>query len=281
MNRLKTFALASALAFVASGFAPTAKADEWNKKTIITVNEPLALPGTVLQPGKYVLKLMDSPAERHIVQVFNQDETQLIDTVMAIPNYRLQPTDKTQFAYWEMPTGQPRALKAWFYPGDNFGQEFAYPKDLATTIAQKNNENVPTVTENNNVAMTTPSGETQAPETQPQQSASSANSTTTTTPTPAPSTNNEAANNNAETAQPQQNNETAQNNTANNNAMTQPAAPPAPTTPPAQTTNQAAASTTQTASNNLPRTASPYPLAGLAGLIALGAALALRAARRA
>jgi hypothetical protein len=24
------------------------------------------------------------------------------------------------------------ALRAWFYPGDNFGQEFPYPKHLAT-----------------------------------------------------------------------------------------------------------------------------------------------------
>jgi LPXTG-motif cell wall-anchored protein len=26
-------------------------------------------------------------------------------------------------------------MRAWFYPGDNFGQEFAYPKDVAVEIA--------------------------------------------------------------------------------------------------------------------------------------------------
>ena len=49
-------------------------------------------------------------------------------TILAIPNYRLQPTGKTVFTFWETPPGQPKALRAWFYPGDNFGQEFAYPK---------------------------------------------------------------------------------------------------------------------------------------------------------
>ncbi len=27
----------------------------------------------------------------------------------------------------DRPEGQPEALKAWFYPGDNFGVEFVYP----------------------------------------------------------------------------------------------------------------------------------------------------------
>jgi hypothetical protein len=59
----------------------------------------------------------------------------LFTTILAIPNYRLQPTGKTVFTFWETPPGQPKALRAWFYPGDNFGQEFAYPKSAAVQIA--------------------------------------------------------------------------------------------------------------------------------------------------
>jgi outer membrane biosynthesis protein TonB len=111
--------------------AHRAKADEWNKKTILTVNQPIQVTHTVLQPGTYVFKLADSQSDRHIVQIFNGDQTQIIDTVLAIPNYRLRPTGNSQFAFWETPPGTARALRAWFYPGDNFGQEFAYPKQLA------------------------------------------------------------------------------------------------------------------------------------------------------
>jgi hypothetical protein len=126
--------------------APALKADQWDKKTVMTIGEPIQLPNVVLQPGTYVLKLLNSLSDRHIVQVFDKDDTHLITTILAIPNYRLQPTGKTQFRFWEAPVGQPRALRAWFYPGDNFGQEFAYPKGISTVLASTTKESVPTTT---------------------------------------------------------------------------------------------------------------------------------------
>jgi LPXTG-motif cell wall-anchored protein len=108
----------------------SARADQWNKKTILTVNEPIQVRDTLLEPGQYVFKLLDSPSNRNIVQIYNSDQTHLIDTVLAIPNYRIQPTGKSRFTFWETPPGSAKALRAWFYPGDNFGQEFTYPKHL-------------------------------------------------------------------------------------------------------------------------------------------------------
>lgn len=123
--------------------APTVKADQWDKKTILTVNEPIQMPSCctpdhmiTLQPGTYVMVLVDSLSDRHIVRVFDKDQEHVILTTLAIPNYRLQPTGKTSFQFWEMPAGQPRAMRAWFYPGDNFGQEFAYPKTKSIEIAK-------------------------------------------------------------------------------------------------------------------------------------------------
>jgi hypothetical protein len=108
-----------------------AQADQWDKRTILTVDQPIQVTETLLEPGQYVLKLADSNSDRHIVQIFNSDQTRIIDTVLAIPNYRLQPTGHSRFAFWETPPGSAKALRAWFYPGDNFGQEFRYPKRLA------------------------------------------------------------------------------------------------------------------------------------------------------
>src|SRR3954468_16118201 len=144
MNRLSSIAAASCLGLASLMVMPTALADQWNKKTILTVNEPIQVPGRVLEPGQYVMRLLDSPSNRHIVQIFDKDEQHLITTVLAIPNYRLQPTGSTQFGFWETPVGQPKALRSWFYPGDNFGQEFAYPKDQAMQIAANVNQPVPT-----------------------------------------------------------------------------------------------------------------------------------------
>jgi len=142
MNRLLLAAASIGLLGVA--LVPSARADEWNKKTVITVNESIQVPNKVLPAGTYVMKLLDSPSDRHIVQIFNADETHLETTILAIPNYRLQPTGKTVYTFWETPPGQPKAMRAWFYPGDNFGQEFAYPKSTAVSLAAASHAAVPT-----------------------------------------------------------------------------------------------------------------------------------------
>src|SRR5580698_8250181 len=142
MNSIRVIALTS-LAAVTT-LAPIMKADEWDKKTILTVNETIQLPNATLQPGTYTFKLLDSQSDRHIVQVFDKDGMHLITTILAIPNYRLQPTGTSKFTFWEVPAGQPPAMRAWFYPGDNFGQEFAYPKNLSTEIASSAKMAVPT-----------------------------------------------------------------------------------------------------------------------------------------
>jgi LPXTG-motif cell wall-anchored protein len=129
---------------IGTSFVPKAHADEWNKMTIVTVNEPIIAGNKVLDPGTYVWKLMDSQSDRHIVQIFDKDQRHLETTILAIPNYRVQPTGDTRFAFWETPAGVPKAVKDWFYPGDNFGQEFPYPKKLVAQLASAAPVPVPT-----------------------------------------------------------------------------------------------------------------------------------------
>jgi hypothetical protein len=133
MPKLSSFGCAAACSFaILTSLAAPAKADLWNKKTIVTIDGPLQVTDTVLQPGKYVFKLADSQANRHVVQIYNADESRLIDTILAMPNTRLQPTGESRFQMWETPAGHMQALRAWFYPGDNFGQEFKYPEHPKT-----------------------------------------------------------------------------------------------------------------------------------------------------
>lgn len=113
------------------------RADQWNKRTVVTFSAPVELPGVVLPAGTYVFKLLDSTSNRNIVQVFDKDETKLFATILAIPNYRLEPTGETVMRFTERPKGTPEAMRAWFYPGDNFGQEFVYPKARAMNLAQE------------------------------------------------------------------------------------------------------------------------------------------------
>ena len=145
MRLFKAATTAGCIALFAMVLAPGARADDWNRKTIITFSGPVEIPGVhlagwgVLPAGTYVFKILDSQSDRHIVQIFNKEETTIYATILAIPNYRLQATDKTVMTFRERPAGEPEALRAWFYPGRNWGEEFVYPKAKAIALAKAEN----------------------------------------------------------------------------------------------------------------------------------------------
>jgi LPXTG-motif cell wall-anchored protein len=143
MRMVKAVLFALALTLFGSALLPSARADTWNKKTVMTFSQPVEIPGQVLPAGTYTFKLADSLSDRHIVQIFNADGSQIIATILAINNYRLQPTDETVVKFAERAGDNPEALKAWFYPGENYGQEFVYPKQRAIELAVAANEPVP------------------------------------------------------------------------------------------------------------------------------------------
>ena len=145
MKPFKMFAAALSVAVLCMLAVPRAAADDWNKKTVVTFSGPVEVPGVgaqVLPAGTYVFKIMGSPSNRHIVQIFNQDETHVFTTILAVPNYRLRVTDKTVITFRERPAGQPEALKAWFYPGRQWGEQFVYARSRAVELAKETNEPV-------------------------------------------------------------------------------------------------------------------------------------------
>jgi hypothetical protein len=107
-------AMVCGIAFLAGISMFRAKADVWDKKAILTVNQTIQVRDTVLDPGQYVLRLNDSASDRHIVQIFNSDQSHLISTVLAIPKQRLEPTGHSQFTFWETPPGTAKAMRTWF-----------------------------------------------------------------------------------------------------------------------------------------------------------------------
>src|SRR5512133_726310 len=142
MKLFKMFAAVLSVAVLCLLVVPSASADDWNRTTVITFSGPVEVPGVgaqTLPAGTYVFKIFDSQSDRHIVQIFNKDETHVFTTILAIPNYRLKTTDKTLISFRERPAGQPEALKAWFYPGRQWGEEFVYPRTKAVELAKTTN----------------------------------------------------------------------------------------------------------------------------------------------
>src|ERR1700730_995427 len=106
-------------------FVPKGRADESDRKTIVTVNDAIQVPGKVLPRGTYVFKLLDSN-DLTLVAIYNADETQVITTLQGISTSRTRTPNETILQFEERPSGQPEALKAWFYPDDDSGIEFVY-----------------------------------------------------------------------------------------------------------------------------------------------------------
>ncbi len=140
MSRFNHFTI---MAFACVGLCgmmpPQAKAGASNQKTIFKFSGPVEIPGRVLNAGTYVFKLADSQADRNVVEVFNKKQNHLYGIFLTIPDYHLKPRGKPIITFQERAAGAPQAVRAWFYPGDNYGHEFVYPKAKAAALAKVNN----------------------------------------------------------------------------------------------------------------------------------------------
>jgi len=128
MRILKIFTIALFAVLLCGTLVPGARASEWDKKTIVTFSDAVEIPGQVLQPGTYVFKLLDSSSNRNIVQVWSEDEDQLLATILAISDERPLASDKSVFNLEQFSTDSAPALRSWFYPGEKSGRRFVYPQ---------------------------------------------------------------------------------------------------------------------------------------------------------
>ena len=115
-----------------------ATADQWDKMTTFHFNQPVEVPGHVLVPGTYMFKLADLAADRDVVQIFSQDikgMDHLVTMSMTIPAYTLKTPEKPMITFEERHANNPEAIHSWFYPGDNYGWEFVYPKTEHLQVA--------------------------------------------------------------------------------------------------------------------------------------------------
>lgn len=142
MKGISLFAAGCVAVLLLAAFTPLAHADQWDQATKVTFSEPIEIPGAVLPAGTYWFTLMADNPENNVVQVWGADRQHLIATILTIPDYRLQPTGKTVIRFEERPSNQPEALRAWFYPGDNYGHEFVYGESRAREIAKRTGQPV-------------------------------------------------------------------------------------------------------------------------------------------
>ena len=150
MKAFKSMAISFALVVAGAILVPSVQAQStFHRITHVTLSGPVQIPGKVLPAGEYVFQLDVLPSnETSIVEIRDKTGEKVISTLLTIPDYRLTPTGKTVILFRERAAGSPAALRAWFYPGENYGHEFAYPMREAKQIANANHQNVPAVADN-------------------------------------------------------------------------------------------------------------------------------------
>jgi hypothetical protein len=143
----KSMFVVCAVAFLSALVPGTVAAQDnnWNQRTFFTFSAPVELPGKTLPAGTYLFRLVDSPSNRHVVQVFDQAEKDILATALAIPAQRMEPSDEPEVRFMETAANQPAAIRTWWFPGRTIGHEFIYPKDQATRLARGTKGTVLTV----------------------------------------------------------------------------------------------------------------------------------------
>ncbi len=253
MNRIKIAASILCVSLMTLVLSPRVRADDWNKETVVTFSAPFEIPGGITLPaGTYVFKLMDSSTNRNIVQIFSQDKKQLHATILAVNNYRMKTTDKTVMTFSERAVGSPEAIRSWFYPGMNSGQEFVYGKKRAVELAKVTQQPILAMPDQLEAVVTKP--------------VTSVNDEPVVALKAAPLTAVKPTGEEVEVAQITEPVPTTATPAATAQPMPAPAAMPEQYKVKASDGNR---------SDRLPQTASDLPLLGLLGVLAIGVGLAL------
>ena len=145
---MRTWRIACGAAVLALGMATAAHADEWNKLTYLTFSGPVSMPGITLPAGTYRFELMDPDSSRRVIRVSEKDGSKQYGIFLSISDQKLEPSDDPVVMFRETPSGQPQAVRAWFYPGETYGYEFVYPHDQAMKIAKATHQPVLSMKDN-------------------------------------------------------------------------------------------------------------------------------------
>jgi hypothetical protein len=281
----KTLIPLCAVALLSSLAIGTAAAqnNNWNQRTYFTFSAPVELPGKTLPAGTYLFRLMDSPSNRHVIQVFDKNEQQIFLTALAIPAQRIEAADQPEVRFMETPADRPAAIRTWWFPGRTVGHEFIYPKAQAMRLAARANDPVLTVGSDADtadeirradLARVNEQGQTSAVD--PAQSTSSEMSGKAVTGRTSLET--DAPSRTATTATARRTPPAGQEATTvpQSTGVTQRPVDTPPSTPATSTDSVR----TQPERTELPQTATPLPLVAVLGLVSLAGAAAFRLRRR-
>ncbi len=134
------------LAVIAIGLVGAVRAGDVppEKTSTLTITTPLEVPGAILDPGTYVVKLVDT--QNNIVAITSVDGKKTYATAICVPHEAADQPRHTEFTFYSVPENANKVLRTWYRPNDRYGQDFLYPPDRAAALRQMTNTEVPALT---------------------------------------------------------------------------------------------------------------------------------------
>jgi hypothetical protein len=144
MNKIKVHPLAFVgIVLIAAGslFAATPPVDK--PASSFSVAEKSEVPGLVLQPGSYSIRVLDHLSDRVIVRVESADGS-THSTFIGLRDPDLKARTTPGQIPWDKAADGKKALRGFTFPGGTT-IEFVYPKATAVSIAKVNSSSVPAI----------------------------------------------------------------------------------------------------------------------------------------
>ena len=142
---MKVFRVLPVIALLGAAVAVQADVGP-EKKSTLTISTPVEVPGATLDPGTYVVKLVDTMSNRNIVTIMNVDENKVFATAIATPHVTATDPKHSTFVFYPTPDGATKVLRTWYAPNDRYGQDFVYTPERAAALRQMTNTEVPVMT---------------------------------------------------------------------------------------------------------------------------------------
>jgi hypothetical protein len=116
--------------FVLLAMLPAAYAETSDALTL-TVSQPVAVPGAVLQPGSYSVRFADN--QEHTVLI-RQANGAVVGLFPVIDAYRAEATSNAEVDVLHSNGGS--RISSWFMPGNRSGWAFIYSGKASSMLAQ-------------------------------------------------------------------------------------------------------------------------------------------------
>jgi hypothetical protein len=114
-------------------------------KTIFNTAEPIDVGGTIVEPGTYLITVINLSDSRDMIQVRSQEGMKVVATALSTPHERKVDAGsmlETRLVYFPPEANRPKALRTWFPSDTGYGHDILYPRGRAEQLAVASKESV-------------------------------------------------------------------------------------------------------------------------------------------